>query len=189
MKRVILSHCWTGYPEYAWYPYIKESLEQKGFRVKIPTLPDTDFPDPTDWLTTLADEIGRPGKNVTLVGHSLGCAPVLRYLETAPQPVGNVILVACGTDGLGHEETAPFYKHPFDFERIRRNAKHFVAFYSDNDPMFAPTHFKHANLIFKQLAADIMILSGREHYTMSELPEVVACILKLTASPTRKKRN
>ena len=29
MKRAIIVHCWDGYPEYCWYPYVKKELESK----------------------------------------------------------------------------------------------------------------------------------------------------------------
>ena len=29
MKRVIIIHCWEGYPKYCWYPYVKKELEEK----------------------------------------------------------------------------------------------------------------------------------------------------------------
>lgn len=31
MKRVILVHCWEGYPDYCWYPQTEKELEEKGF--------------------------------------------------------------------------------------------------------------------------------------------------------------
>lgn len=44
MKRAIIIHCWEGYPEYCWYPYAKNKLEEKGFQVEVPAFPDTENP-------------------------------------------------------------------------------------------------------------------------------------------------
>ncbi|MBZ0309637.1 MAG: alpha/beta hydrolase, partial [Anaerolineae bacterium] len=76
MRRVILIHDWMGHSEFAWYPYIKETLEPRHFRVLIPMLPHADLPDPDEWLETLSETIGTPGKHLTLIGHGLGCAAV-----------------------------------------------------------------------------------------------------------------
>jgi len=44
MKRVIIIHCWEGYPEYCWYQSVKKELENKGFQVEVPKMPETELP-------------------------------------------------------------------------------------------------------------------------------------------------
>lgn len=187
-RRVVLAHCWTGHPEFAWYPYLKRALEPHGFRVLIPALPHPDLPDPDEWREALTETIGTPGKNLTLIGHSLGCATILQYLQTTPQPVGNVILVACGTDSLGHAEIEPFYASSLDFMKIQQNAKSFTAFYSDDDPLLASDTFRHAALIFKRLWADIIVQPERGHFTGVEFPELVTTVLKLVYGGQKRAR-
>ena len=44
MNRVIIIHCWEGYPEYCWYPQTKKELEKEGFEVRVPEMPETISP-------------------------------------------------------------------------------------------------------------------------------------------------
>ncbi len=184
MRRVILTHDWMGHSEFAWYPYIKETLEQRGFRVLIPTLPHADLPDPDEWLEMLSETIGTPGKQLTLIGHGLGGATILRYLEKAPQPVGDVILVGCAIGSLGHAEIEAFYDPPFDFPRIRQRAKSFTAFYSDHDSQM----FKQAALVFKRLHADVIIQPEQATFTASRFPELVTTLLKLVYGDKKNRK-
>ncbi|MCK5315191.1 MAG: alpha/beta hydrolase, partial [Anaerolineales bacterium] len=73
-KRAVFCHCWGGHPDYIWYPYAKVNLEELGFQVDIPALPDTDNPRLDQWLPALKNAVGEPNEDTILVGHSLGCA-------------------------------------------------------------------------------------------------------------------
>src|SRR3990167_9204966 len=78
MKRAIIVHCWEGYPEYCWYPWLKNELEKRDFRVSVPAFPDTDNPKQDQWVDFLKKEAGSPDKNLYLVGHSIGSAAIRR---------------------------------------------------------------------------------------------------------------
>lgn len=43
-RRVFIIHQWEGYPEYAWYPWLKKEMENRGFEVFIPSMPETNTP-------------------------------------------------------------------------------------------------------------------------------------------------
>src|SRR5579862_2693213 len=111
MKRAVLVHCWSGTPDYAWYPWVKRQLEQRGFTVTVPLMPDTDRPKLTLWLPHLQSVIGSPDDELLLIGHSIGTVTILRYLETLPvdMHVGKVILVAGFTDQLGFQQLENFF--------------------------------------------------------------------------------
>jgi len=100
MNRAIIVHCWEGTPEYCWYPWVKSELEKKGFEVKIPAFPDTNNPDKDTWVARLEKEIGIPDENLYLIGHSIGCATILRYLENIDEAekIGGAVPHACNPD-------------------------------------------------------------------------------------------
>ena len=58
MKRAIIVHCWSGYPEYCWYQSVKGELEKAGFKVEVPAMPDTDAPNLGKWLPKLKEVVG-----------------------------------------------------------------------------------------------------------------------------------
>ena len=121
MKKVIIVHCWDGYPDYCWYPYAKRELEKKGFEVLVPAFPDTELPKLDSWLPKLQEVVGSPSKDVFLIGHSVGCITILRYLETLKenQKIGGVVFVAGFTDDLGFDELKNFFTTPINFEKIK----------------------------------------------------------------------
>ena len=96
MKRCFIIHGWDGSPEEDWYPWLKQELEKKGFQVTVPAMPETNAPKIETWVTHLVRAVGQVDENTFLVGHSIGCQTILRYLEQLPmgQRVGGVVLVA-----------------------------------------------------------------------------------------------
>lgn len=123
MKKVVIIHCWEGYPNYCWYPDTKKKLEDKGYEVVVPEMPETDFPKFEKWLIKLREVVEEPNENVYLIGHSLGCITILRYLESLKEneKIGGAILVAGFTDNLGYEEIKSFFETPIDFEKNKNS--------------------------------------------------------------------
>lgn len=189
MKRVIIIHCWNGYPEYCWYPQTRKELESKDFDVEVPSMPDTDRPKLSLWLPALREIIEVPDENLFLVGHSIGCVTILRYLESLPEgmKIGGVVLVAGFTDNLGFQELDNFFETELDFETIKTRANKFVLIHSDNDPFVE--YPKYADILQEKLGAELIFKPGEEHFsgevegettkTCKSLPEVAQSILKL----------
>ena len=98
MKRVFIVHGWGGRPDEAWFPWIKKELEDKGYKVFIPAMPETDEPKMELWIPFLSQLVGKPDLNTFFVGHSIGCQAIIRYLETLPEGVkiGGAVFVAGG---------------------------------------------------------------------------------------------
>ena len=189
MKRVIIVHCWEGYPEYCWYPYVKKQLEHRGFQVNVPAFPKPELPEQKTWVSYLATKVGKPDENLFLIGHSIGCITILRYLESFDenQKVGGVILVAGFTEDIGYQELKNFFETPIDFKKIKTKSKNgFIAIHSDNDPY---VDLKFADIFKEKLGAEIIIKHRMEHFSgatedeksCTELPDVVESIEKLSS--------
>lgn len=184
MKRAIIVHCWDGYPKYCWYPYVKKELEARGFKVMVPAFPETDAPKLDKWLPVLKEAANTPDKDLYLIGHSVGCITILRYLESlAPkQKVGRVVFVAGFTDDLGFEELKNFFATPINFEKIKQKSNRFVAIHSDDDP-YVP--LKHGDIFKEKLGAELIVKHNFKHFSgpvdkeesCTELPEVVESVL------------
>jgi hypothetical protein len=187
MKRAIIIHCWEGYPEYCWYPSVKKELEGKGFQVEVPAFPDTQKPKLNEWLPMLEEVAGEPDENLYLIGHSLGCITIMRYLETLNenQKIGGVVFVAGFTENVGYEEIKTFFESPVNLGKIKDKVKNgFVAIHSDDDPY---VDLKYANIFKENLGAEIIIKHNAKHFSGAiegedsclELPDVVQSIEKL----------
>lgn len=192
MKRAIIVHCWEGYPEYCWYPYAKKELEARGFQVEVPAFPDTENPKLGKWLPMLKEKVGKPDEDLYLIGHSLGCATIMHYLENLNEneKVGGVVFVAGFPDiddpKLNFEEIKNFFETPINLEKIKGKSKNgFIAIHSDDDPY---VDLKYAEIFKEKLGAEIIIKHGAKHFSGAiegeeaclELPEVVQGIEKLS---------
>jgi predicted alpha/beta hydrolase family esterase len=187
MKKVVIIHCWGGYPNYCWYPQTKKELEALGFEVVIPEMPNTDNPQLTEWLPTLQQIAGNPTEDLYLIGHSLGCGTIMRYLETLKpdEKIGGVVFVAGFTDDLHFKELTNFFTTPLDFKKIKSKAKKFSIIASDNDPF---VDLKFAKILKKHFNGDVIIKHNMGHFSgevdnkksCTSLPEVTESIIKMS---------
>jgi len=180
MKRVFIVHGWEGHPEEAWFPWLKKELEQKGYKVEVPAMPNTDEPEINAWVSHLAELVGEPDEETYFVGHSIGCQTILRYLQ-GKSKVGGIFLVACWvhlTEKAVEEEGAaeiakPWLEEPIAWDTIKTNKV--VAIFSDDDP-FVPV--EDAKIFEEKLGAKIIVVNGKGHINgtskVFELPEVLA---------------
>lgn len=186
-KRVAIVHCWEGYPDYCWYPQTKKDLAEKGFQVEVPEMPETANPKLSGWLPKLKEVVGNPDKDLYLVGHSLGCITIMRYLESLEdnQKIGGVVFVAGFTDDLGYEELKNFFETEINFEKIKQKTSTFIIILSDNDPY---VDLKYGDIFKEKLGADVIILNNKGHFSgpvdneesCTSLPEVTRSILEMS---------
>jgi uncharacterized protein len=191
MKRAIIVHCWEGYPKYCWYPYVKKELEVKGFQVEVPAFPETEKPELKKWLPKLKEVAGKADEDLYLIGHSVGCITIMRYLEnlSGDEKIGGVVFVAgysnINDPKLDFEELKNFFEAPVDLEKIKNKSKNgFIAIHSDNDPY---VDLKYADIFREKLGAEIIIKHGMKHFSGAiegekaclELPDVVQSVEKL----------
>ena len=175
-KRVFIVHGWDGSPERDWMPWAKKVLEEKGFEVHIPSMPDPSRPKIETWVPYLAKKIGEPDSQTILIGHSIGCQTILRYLQTIPtnEKFQKVILIA-GWVSLtpiavrkpeDQRVVKPWFEIPIDYEKVKSSAKKFVAVFSDDDPLVP---YKENSKTYKErLGAKIILKRGMGHFSQGE---------------------
>ena len=143
-KRVFVIHGWGGNPEEGWRPWFKKELEERGFEVIIPAMPDSDNPIMDKWVSYLAQIVGNPDENTYFVGHSLGCITILCYLEmlNGGQKVGGAVLIAAFARDLNYEgyrgELSGFFAKPLDWRKIKKVCNKFAVIHSDDDKWVPP---------------------------------------------------
>ena len=164
MKLVYIIHGWDGYPENCWFPWLKTELEKRSYKVIIPEMPNPEEPDINSWVDTLKKEVHNPA---ILIGHSIGCQTILRYLANTNTTCEGVFLVAPFVH-LNHIETeeekeiaAPWLTTQINWKKIQKKAKKFVAFFSDNDPDVDITD---AEIFKEKLQAKIIIEHNKGHF-------------------------
>ncbi len=184
MPRVVIVHGWGATPESDWFPWLKTELEKRGYAVSAPAMPDTDHPEIAAWVNRLRAILGTPSEETILVGHSIGCQTIMRYLEQVNVNVSRIVLVApwLTLTGLSEEEmpiAKPWLETPIDFEKVQRSAKEIVAFFSDDD---AVVPLKNEAALKSKLRAKTIIEHGMGHFSgddgVTEVPSVLEEIVR-----------
>jgi predicted alpha/beta hydrolase family esterase len=190
MKKVFIIHGWDGRPDEGCFPWLKKQLEDNGFAVVAPAMPDPLRPEINTWVSFLAKQIGVPDANTILVGHSIGSQTILRYLESLPEgaTIGGIVFLAPWvhlTDASYETEedreiAKPWLETPIVWESVKAHCPKCIAIFSDDDPLVPLSDVE----IFKnELGATIVIEHGREHFSGStgikELPSLLASVLEL----------
>lgn len=182
MNTAILVHGWEGYPEEGWRPWLRDELKKLGWKVLVPAMPNTKHPKPEQWIFHLEKIIKKSKGNIFLVGHSLGCPTILRFLEN--NKARGVVFVAGFSAPLPDNscrETDPFVNKPFNFKKIKNNCPRFIAVHSDNDPWVSLDFGK---LFERELGAKLIIVHAARHFSgddgFTKLPVVLESLIEIS---------
>ena len=139
MSNIFIFHGTEGYPEENWFPWLKQELEKKGYKVFVPQ-----FPSPpvvpakiAEWFDVLKNYKSNIDENTVFIGHSLGGIFTLRILEKLTHPVKAVFFVGTpiGVQPIkNYSRDNGFSGFSFAWELIKKKADDFVVFQSDDDP-------------------------------------------------------
>jgi uncharacterized protein len=179
-KRVFLIHGWEGSPEKDWLSWAKNQLEQKGYQVYLPEMPNPEHPEIQPWVNKLAQEIGKPEHTDIFIGHSCGCQAILRYLESlGEEKIDKVILVApwhtlseqIMADDDDRLIAKPWVETSIDFGKVREKANSFIALFSEDDELVPFEENK--KWLDENLEIQTIVYKDKGHFNMTELPEVL----------------
>lgn len=188
MKQALILHGTDASPSSNWFTWLKEQLEQDGYKVWLPQLPNSDKPSTKTYNEFLLFNPDFAFTNDTIViGHSSGAVEVLSLLQHLPEgkKVGSCFLVSVFRDDLGWDALKGLFAEPFDFEVIKKKADKFVFLHSDNDP-YCP--IGHAKYLAEQVGGELIVKSGQGHFNteISEqykaFPELLEIIKNNAAS-------
>jgi predicted alpha/beta hydrolase family esterase len=192
-RRAFIIHGYLSNPKEAWLPWLQGELEKRGYLVSLPAMPHPDRPVISEWIDFIAKLVGEPDNGTTLIGHSLGCQGVLRYLETvgaAGKSVAKTVLVAgifptgmsladADMETGGDAALDPWFSHGLDPANVKKAAGNCTVILSDDDP-YIPVD--QAKAVFRAtLNPQIIIEHGHGHFNeddqVLELPSVLAAVI------------
>lgn len=182
-KRVILIHGWGGKPGDHWKTWFRLELEKRGIEVVEPQMPNPNEPKPEEWISYLKELVGTPNENACLVGHSLGCPTIIKYLSTLNKNeiISGAVLVA-GLHNFGKlfPEIAEFNLSELEIKNAKNHVRHIVSIFSDNDPD-AP--IDHGYEFQRLLNSELVVENSKGHFCgedgVFELPSVLNATLKI----------
>jgi len=173
MKTALILHSAGTNSQGNWFPWLKNELEKKGYKVWSPDLPNSDEPKQEDWQKTIfLNNDWKFNEDSVIVGHSVGATLILRILERLPEGkrVCKAILVA-GVVELGTKPEFFQYKRslvekPFDWKKIKKSAKEFYFICSDNDPYQCGAD--QGEIMQRHLGGKLIIKPGEAHFNLEK---------------------
>lgn len=167
MKNALILHGWGNNSKDNWFPWLKNELELRGWKVWVPDLPHTDKPDIRNWDPFILNSFNINNDTV-LIGHSAGSVEILSILGQINTKVKKAILVAGFTDMIKEEvmeaELKGLFKKPFNWENIKENADKIILIHSDDDPY---VKLKHGEILKEKLDAKLIVKKGQKHFSIS----------------------
>lgn len=186
-KYVYIVHGWGDLADKGFQSWLKKELEKRGYVVCSPQLPNTNIPKIDEWVSFLGDCIVSKPEDTILLGHSLGVATIMRYLETVPEgyrflkfiSVAGVVREITGLSDADTEIGKPWLEDNIDYEKVRQSVEQTIAFFSDNDP-YIP--LSSGDILEERLGTQIIIEHNKGHYNKAagifEVPSVLDEIIK-----------
>jgi len=176
MKNALILHGAGNDSQGNWFPWLKSKLEEKGWKVWAPDLPNTDRPNQKDWLDVIfSNEHWQFTDESIMIGHSAGATLILRILERLPKEtqIHRAILVA----GTVERGTKPEYfqykedmvKRPFNWKKIKRSCEKFYFIHSMNDPYQCGAD--QGEIMHKKLGGELIIQPDQGHFNLERSPK------------------
>lgn len=165
----------TEHWSFGWAPWLKQELENRGYKTFFETFPDSIIARAKYWLPFLKDHI-KAGENDVLVGWSSGAVATMRYSEKN-KILGSVLIGPCYTDlGEELERQSGYYADPWNWENIKFNQTNIALIYGDNDPFIPQEQFE---FIAEKLKPNVIKIPNGKHFSeQNTFPEVLEYILK-----------
>lgn len=165
MATIFLIHGSYGTPQENWFPWLKLELERKGHTVFAPPFPTPENQSLEQWFSTFELYEKFIDSQTIFVGHSLGAAFILSYLEQMEEPIRACFFVAGFCSSLGNPQfdsvNKTFTEKVFLWEDIRKFGGKFFVFHSDNDP-YVP--LEKGKELATHLGTELTLVKGAGHF-------------------------
>lgn len=175
-QKVFLVHGYKTTPNGAWFPWLMSEVKKRAVFAHALDMPTPEVPLRDEWVAEITRAVDRhAGSEIYLVGHSLGVAAILDYLQDAKgKPVKGAVLVAGRIHPSQNLATVGFYQH-FDYEKIKGMCGGFVVIHATDDDMVS---YENGVELAQGLGVELTTLPVGKHLTGSqgvyELPQALA---------------
>lgn len=167
MRNAIILHGTDATSKDNWFPWLKTTLEDAGWKVWVPDLPRADKPNRERYNTFLLLNKEFPlDEETVMIGHSSGAVAILGFLQELPDNVviKRAILVSAFKNDLGWDSLKELFAKPLDFEAIKKHVHEITLIHADDDP-YVP--LEQAEYLEKQLSGKLIVLKGQKHFSQS----------------------
>lgn len=182
MKKIFFVHGFNTGPNSSWIPWMMGELKLKDVYASSLTMPHPDNPNKSEWISEIERQVSlSPKDEIYIIGHSLGSAAILNFLQTTNRIIAGVILVSGRCQKSGNPLTEGFYES-FDFKKIKKHAEHFVVIHGDNDEFVS---VENAHILSEKLGVKPLIIQDGKHLTGSQgwrqFPQCLEALCKVAS--------
>ena len=175
--KIVLIHGYKANSKSNFFPWLRDELHKLGHEVIVPDLPSPEKPDPEEWTKTLVEEVGTIDHETIILGHSLGGAAALRFLEAAEVTSTPKACILVATPWMiKSDDLRGFFMSELDFDVLMWKASKFVVVHTRDDKVIP---FDHAEKYADVLHATLVERNnGEGHFKDKEQYPVLLDILK-----------
>jgi len=161
-----------------WIPWTKGQLEAKGIGVETPLMPEPWSPNYNKFKKEFEKQ--DIGEDTILIGHSCGCAFLVRWLGDSNQKIKKLILVAPWKIPDGSDKwRKEFYNYPISLE-VKNNVGEVTLFTSNDEEVDGK---KSVKMFQEGIGGNVIELKNHGHYCLKnmgtdEFPELLEEVLK-----------
>ena len=157
-------------------------LADRRFDVVIPELPDPENPDRDAWTKAVLDAAAPIDDQTIIVGHSLGGATALRFLEAAEARSTPHAMVLIATPWMIRDERfRGFFLSELDFEVLMWRASKFAVIHAKDDPVIP---IEHGRKYAAALHARFVETESGGHFQQADAyPVILDTIVALAEEP------
>lgn len=179
-QKVILVHGYNTTPNGAWFPWLMGEVKKLAVFAVSLDMPTPAIPLQTEWVSEIARAVERhKGSEVYLVGHSLGVAAILDYLQSeGAHHVRGAVLVSGRITPGPNLATVGFYQ-VFDYEKIKGMMDGCVVIHATDDDMVP---YENGVTLSAGLNCELVTLATGKHLGDAQttaLEPVLDALLKL----------
>jgi len=186
----IILHGTKDGPDSWFHPWLKTELENRGFKVEAPQLPNTNAPNINEQMNFVLDNCDID-ENTIMVCHSLGSAVAMKVVERLPHKIQGLILMAPAIEkdfwdseyeidqktGQPRAMIATLSKLVYDYGEIiaKTGSREIIGAHKDQ-----PAREKYMQYLKKKIRAKFFWSDTENYHFLSEKePFILNSILKL----------
>ena len=176
-RKVVLLHGYgprCGFDKMS-LPWLNKKLEDKGYIVNAPDLPNRDAPKFNEWVEFLKRNISF-NDNTILSAESFSGLVALRILENLDKPIKKLIMSGCFCEPIGKDR--PYNNDldwKFNFEKIKMNVKEIVILADKNDDTVP---FERTKNLADNLGVNVKkVIANKPHFRGEKEPEKLKAII------------
>ena len=153
----------TNYAD--WYPWLKSTLEARGYRVIAPEFPTPAGQSLESWRVVIKNFTPSFDAETVLIGHGTGAMFALRMIEESGASIKGLMLVAPYAERIGHagfdRVNETFLSGDFKWETIRERVSSIRVFAGSDDPFVPLAAMEH---VAKNLGIEPEVITDGGHF-------------------------